>query len=86
MKEPTRWKVEELNCCFDADMIQSPTGEYVEYSDYKQLQADNERLRQAVTYLCSTMEVNGIHDNGDIGMHDRAIALGRAALKEGHNR
>lgn len=55
-------------------------------AEVKQLQADNERLRQAVTYLCSTMEVNGIHDNGDIGMHDRAIALGRAALKEGHNK
>ena len=46
MKEPTRWKVEELNCCFDADMIQSPTGEYVEYSDYKQLQAEVERLNE----------------------------------------
>lgn len=51
-------------------------------AEVKQLKADNERLRQAVTYLCSTMEVNGIHDNGDIEMHDRAIALGRAALKE----
>lgn len=46
MKEPTRWKVEELNCCFDADMIASPTGEYVEYSDYKQLQAEVERLNE----------------------------------------
>lgn len=48
MKEPTRWKVEELNCCFDADMVASPTGEYVEYSDYKQLQAEVERLNELV--------------------------------------
>lgn len=46
MKEPTRWKVEELNCCFDADMIASPTGEYVYYSDYKQLQAEVEHLNE----------------------------------------
>lgn len=46
MKEPTRWKVEELNCCFDADMIASPKGEYVYYSDYKQLQAEVERLNE----------------------------------------
>lgn len=77
-----RYKVEELNCCFDADMIESPNGEYVEYADYKKLEAYTEYLRQAVTYLCSTMEVNGIHDNGDIELHNRAIALGRAALKE----
>lgn len=37
MKEPTRWKVEELNCCFDADMVPSPDGEYVLYSDWKRL-------------------------------------------------
>ena len=46
------------------------------------LQAEVERLRMAGTYLCSTMEVNGIHDNGDIQMHERAIALWHAA-KEG---
>ena len=43
------------------------------------LKAENERLRMAGTYLCSTMEVNGIHDNGDIQMHERAIALWHAA-------
>ena len=46
MKEPTRWKVEELNCCFDADMVQSPTGEYVYYSDYKQLHAECKEWRE----------------------------------------
>jgi hypothetical protein len=39
MKEPTRWKVEELNCCFDADMVPSPDGEYVLYSDWKRLRS-----------------------------------------------
>lgn len=69
------------------DMIYEPRyGKWVEYSEYEKLKADNERLRQAVTYLCSTMDVNGIHDNGDIEMCERAIALGRAALKEGHNK
>ena len=46
------------------------------------LKSEVERLRIAGTYLCSTMEVNGIHDNGDIQMHERAIALWHAA-KEG---
>lgn len=52
MKEPTRWKVEELNCCFDADMIASPKGEYVLHSDYKQLQAEVERLTENTDKLC----------------------------------
>lgn len=39
-----RYKVEELNCCFDADMIESPTGEYVEYSDYEKLKAEVDSL------------------------------------------
>ncbi len=43
------------------------------------LKEENERLRMAGTYLCSTMEVNGIHDNGDIEMHDRAIKLWQSA-------
>ena len=51
-------------------------------SENASLKAEVERLRIAGTYLCSTMEVNGIHDNGDIEMHERAIALWRAA-KEG---
>ena len=48
----------------------------------REAEAEVERLRIAGTYLCSTMEVNGIHDNGDIEMHERAIALWNAA-KEG---
>ena len=41
-----------------------------------------ERLRKAGDYLCSTMDTNGIHDNGDYEMHDKAIAQWTAA-KEG---
>lgn len=44
MSEPQRWKVEKLNCCFDADMVESSNGEYVLYSDYKQLMTEVERL------------------------------------------
>jgi hypothetical protein len=47
MSDPARWKVEELNCCFDADMIQSSTGDYVLWEDYARLKAENERLRRA---------------------------------------
>lgn len=45
MSEPTRWKVEELNCCFDADMVESSTGEYVLYSDYTRLKAEVDALK-----------------------------------------
>lgn len=41
----TRYKVEELECCFQADMVESPTGEYVEYADYERLKAELERLK-----------------------------------------
>lgn len=37
-----RYKVEELNCCFNADMIESPNGEYVEYADYARLKAESD--------------------------------------------
>lgn len=40
-----RYKVEELNCCFDADMIESDQGGYVEYADYAKLKDEIERLR-----------------------------------------
>ena len=70
-------------------IVDDKEGKLCEYRDYVKLEAENarlkaevERLRKAGTYLCSTMEVNGIHDNGDIEMHERAIALWRAA-KEG---
>lgn len=46
------------------------------------LEAENERLRKAGTYLCSTAEVNGISKNGDLEMHERALAFWREAAKE----
>lgn len=49
-----RYKVEELNCCFDADMIESPTGEYVRYEDYARLKAEVERLTDALNKLVKT--------------------------------
>ena len=45
MSEPTRWKVEELNCCFDADMVESSAGEYVLYSDYASLKEEVDALK-----------------------------------------
>ena len=41
----TRYKVEELECCFQADMIESPTGEYVLHSDYARLLAEVDALK-----------------------------------------
>ena len=49
---------------------------------YCRLEAEVERLRKAGDDLCSTMEANGIHDNGDFEMHEKAIAQWNAA-KEG---
>jgi hypothetical protein len=42
-----RYKVEELNCCFNPDMVPSDSGEYVLHDDYAALKAENERLRAA---------------------------------------
>jgi uncharacterized small protein (DUF1192 family) len=75
MSEPKRYKVEELNCCFDADMIESPAGGYVEYSDYAilhsqfanseqenaLLKAEVERLTQE--YSDATNHYNKLHNN-----------------------
>lgn len=46
MSEPIRYNIEKLNCCFDADMIESKTGEYVLHSDYARLDDENVRLRK----------------------------------------
>jgi hypothetical protein len=46
-----------------------------------ELLEENERLRKAGTYLCSTAEVNGISKNGDLKMHERALAFWREAAK-----
>jgi polyhydroxyalkanoate synthesis regulator phasin len=51
-----RYKVEELNCCFDADMVESPAGEYVEYSDYASLKAEVERLEKQVNNLIASLQ------------------------------
>ena len=41
-----RYKVEEINCCFDAEMARHPEGEYVRYDNYALLESENARLRR----------------------------------------
>ena len=49
MSEPQRYKVEELKCCFDAEMIPSDSGEYVRYADYAALKAETvKRLEETI--------------------------------------
>ena len=65
-----------------AKMHEFRAGGWVKWEDYARLKAEVERLRKAGDDLCSTMEANGIHDNGDFEMHEKAIAQWNAA-KEG---
>ena len=51
-------------------------------TQHSDISCENIMLRKAGDYLCSTMDTNGIHDNGDYEMHDKAIAQWSAA-KEG---
>jgi len=74
MSDPTRYEVE--GC-----MEPSRKGDFVMWSDYAKLKAENERLRKAGTYLVSTSEVNGISADGDIKMHERALAFWRETAK-----
>ena len=90
MSEPQRYT--QLPVCvepsYQAQEVVSPMaktvkgGEWVKWEDYARLKAEVERLRKAGDDLCSTMEANGIHDNGDFEMHEKAIAQWNAA-KEG---
>lgn len=44
-----RFKVEELNCCFQADMVESEDGDYVLHSDYAALASEIEHLKTRPT-------------------------------------
>ena len=44
MSEPTRYSVEEIECCFQADMVEDSNGEYVRWEDYARLKAEVESL------------------------------------------
>lgn len=57
MSDPIRYSVEEINCCFEADMIENSAGDYVLYEDYALLQADVKALR---TELADAQESNHI--------------------------
>lgn len=39
MKDPQRYSVEEINCCFQAEMVTDDAGDYVLYEDYEKLKS-----------------------------------------------
>jgi hypothetical protein len=50
VSKPKRYKVEELSCC-EADMVEHPEGEYVEYADYSALQKRYDDLEYCRGYV-----------------------------------
>jgi hypothetical protein len=76
MRKPQRYSVEELNCCFQADMVADDAGEYVSYEDYCRLKAENDQLRKAGDDLDHFLGVLGC-------TNDKGVRLAWIAAKEG---
>lgn len=76
----TRYKVEELECCFQADMIESPTGEYVLHSDYARLKAEVERLNGVIKEVVKEAQENSdryVRRLKEEAAHPACVAMNR---------
>lgn len=67
-----RFKVEDLNCCFQADMVESEDGDYVLHSDYAALAVDNERLSLSVRHY---VEQEALRNAGEV-IHRQRVESG----------
>ena len=70
MSEPKRYNVEEIECCFQADMVEHSNGEYVKYDDYARLKEEAERYRLASIRV----DVGELHAQFNRALFDVALA------------
>ena len=77
VKRYTLWMVSESGCELEPYSEESPDGLYVHHADYAALEAECERLREALEHCLDVMKDPWKHGEGCIS---RAIYMADAAL------